>query len=97
VTAIEYDKEPSMGNSNLWPWQIFAALTSVPSPGIQLNWQAKLVPVTEKRLKDSMSLAPGARGRHFKWRPERLESGMKKALKAYYEGVILYTKDLDTH
>lgn len=53
VNVPEYGTVPTERGS-LWPpWSIFQRKTQPNTPAIKLNWQAKLVPVTRRRLSQS--------------------------------------------
>lgn len=45
----EWGAEPSE-TSPMWPWEIFKGARELGSAKVKLNWQAKLMPVTEGRL-----------------------------------------------
>ena len=56
--ANEFDKTTpaSFGGGALWSGAAF--LQNVPSPKVKLNWQAKLVPVTRRRLEQAANSLP---------------------------------------
>jgi len=50
VNVPEYGSVPTE-RGNMWPpWAVFERKPQSNTPGIKLNWQAKLVPVTRRRL-----------------------------------------------
>lgn len=58
VNVPEYGTVPTERGS-LWPpWSMFQRTTHSNTPEIKLNWQAKLVPVTRRRLGQSVSGGP---------------------------------------
>ncbi len=53
VNVPEYGTVPTERGSMWPPWAMFQRTTHSNTPGIKLNWQAKLVPVTRRRLAQS--------------------------------------------
>ena len=46
----EWGSEPNESEKSIWPWELFDAMGEEPSIAVKLNWQAKLVPVTESKM-----------------------------------------------
>ncbi len=48
----EWGSKPSEAKGR-WPWQMFSAAESLESAAVQLNWQAKLMPVRQSRFNEA--------------------------------------------
>lgn len=57
VAAPEWGSKPSVAEKK-WPWEVFSAARDVAGMRVKLNWQAKLMPVTRSRLKESRTKVP---------------------------------------
>jgi hypothetical protein len=50
ATIPEWGSPPSSASAK-WPWEIFKSARELGTARVKLNWQAKLMPVTETRLR----------------------------------------------